>query len=329
MMTARNKPYSKLSNPCVFFALTLGWTWLFWIPAVLLGRNVMEFPVVLLLVLGGLGPALAGILLTYLTKDREGQRDYWLRVIDFKWISLRWYALILLVFPILNAIAILLDVLTGGSMPQFGTAMRLLSQPLTILPFMIFIFIFGPLPEELGWRGYVLDRLQTKRSALISSLYLGMMWALWHFPLFFMKGFYNDEAMVFGYQAFCLFCISIIAFSVLLTWVYNNNRRSTLTAILLHFMCNLSAELFQLSERAEIYSTLLLIIVAIAITVIWGPKALTRQQNRKKRKIYPAEWKGIVKIDLNSGKTGSYALPVLTQCVNNRTKSQTNCYNTY
>ncbi len=53
-------------------------------------------------------------------------------------------------------------------------------------------------------------------------------------------------------------------------------RRSTLTAILLHFMCNLSEEIFQLSERAEVYSTLLLIIAAIAITIIWGPKTLTR-----------------------------------------------------
>ncbi|RJS78656.1 CPBP family intramembrane metalloprotease [Methanophagales archaeon] len=282
-------PFSKLSSPWFFFALTFGWTWLFWIPAVLLGRNVMEFPVVLLILLGGLGPALAGILLTYLTKDREGQRDYWLRVIDFKRISIRWYALILPVFPILNAIAILLDVLTGGSMPQFGTAMRFLSQPLTILPFVIFIFIFGPLPEELGWRGYALDHLQAKWSALASSLVLGTAWALWHLPLFFMKGFYHHEELGFGTLGFWLFCISVIAIAVLITWIYNNNGRSTLSAVLVHFMCNLTGNLFPLADRAEVYKTLLLIVTVIAITVIWGPKALTRQQSRKKRKIYPAE----------------------------------------
>ena len=45
--------------------------------------------------------------------------------------------------------------------------------------------------EELGWRGYVLDRLQEKRSALVSSLILGVVWSLWHLPLFFVQGSYQ------------------------------------------------------------------------------------------------------------------------------------------
>ena len=74
----------KTTSPWPYFALTLGWTWLFWIPAALSGQDVMTFPVALLLYIGGVGPALAGILLTYLTKDREGRRDYWRRLIDFR-----------------------------------------------------------------------------------------------------------------------------------------------------------------------------------------------------------------------------------------------------
>lgn len=48
-----------------------------------------------------------------------------------------------------------------------------------------------PILEELGWRGYVLDRLQERYNALTSSLILGVLWFFWHVPAFF-------------YQALCL-----------------------------------------------------------------------------------------------------------------------------
>ena len=97
--------------------------------------------------------------------------------------------MIMLIIPVLTALAILMDVFFGGNVPQFETAKHFLYQPLAILPFVLFILIFGPIPEELGWRGYVLDRLQVKLSAIVSSLVLGAFWALWHLPLFFMEGF--------------------------------------------------------------------------------------------------------------------------------------------
>lgn len=270
-------PPSKRSSPWQFFALTWGWTWLFWIPAALSGQDVMTFPVVLLVSIGGVGPALAGITLTYLTQERDGQRDYWRRVIEFKRIGARWYAVILLTIPVLIAFAILLDILAGGSVPQFETAARFLSQPLTILPFAIFTLLFGPLPEELGWRGYALDRLQAKWSALVSSFVLGVGWALWHLPLFFIEGTYQNE-LGLGSLPFWLFMVAMIPNSILYTWIYNNNRRSTLSAVLFHFMVNFTGELFSLTERAQFYQVLLFIVAAIAVTVIWGSKTLTRQQ---------------------------------------------------
>ena len=58
--------------------------------------------------------------------------------------------------------------------------------------------------------------------------------------------------------------------AVILTWIFNNIRRSTLAAILFHFMANLTYELTNVTAGTNFYSTLLWIIAAIAVVALWG-----------------------------------------------------------
>ena len=185
---------STLSSPWLFFVLVLGWSWLFWIPAAVLGISIRTAFGAVLGLFGLLGPMLGGIGFTYLTQGKEGRRDYWLRIIDLKRISVGWYLVIFLFVPVLMALTAYLDILSGGSTAPFeNAAAPFLSAPLSIIPFALGIFFIGPFPEELGWRGYVLDRLQIKWNALASSLILGVVWALWHLPLFFIKDTYQYQ----------------------------------------------------------------------------------------------------------------------------------------
>ncbi len=73
-----------------------------------------------LLSLAFLGPAIAAISLTCLTQDQTGRRDYWLRIIDIRRISLRWYPIIFLLPAALDGLAALLDFLSGGRGWTFG-----------------------------------------------------------------------------------------------------------------------------------------------------------------------------------------------------------------
>lgn len=270
---------SNRSSPWLYFALAFGWSWLFWVPAALSGQNVMRFPVVTLLVLGGLGPPLAGILLMYLEQDSEGRRDYWRRVVDFKRISPAWWAVILLFAPVRSLLAIIVGLLAGEPLPAFDTALGLLSEPLSIVPFVVYTLLYGPLPEELGWRGYALGRLQEKWSALASSLVLGVMWGLWHLPMFFMEGTYQQAELSVGSMRFWLnFCVSIVALTILMTWVYNNTRRSILSAILIHFMGNLMGEVLNLPDQMEYYKAIVTVVAAIVVVGVWGPRRLSREQ---------------------------------------------------
>jgi len=231
----------------------------------------------LLLYLGGLGPMIADIILVHLTYNRIERRDYWRRVIDFRRISGKWYAVILLFFPLLSTAGLLLHILSGGHLPEFELANRFIEQPMSIFQFAIFILLFGPLPEELGWRGYALDRLQEKRSALEASLILGSAWALWHLPLFFMKTTYQYQ-MGLGSLSFYLYSVNMILDSVLYTWIYNNTGRSILSAILFHFMTNFTGELFPLPQQAELYKLALRVIIVAGVIVYWGAGTLKRQK---------------------------------------------------
>jgi membrane protease YdiL (CAAX protease family) len=253
------------AKPWHYFALTFGWSWLFWIPAGLLKQVETTLPATLLHYLGGIGPAVAAVGLIILAHSRERQHDYWRRLIDLRRIGGGWYGVIFLTVPTLAALAILGNLVLGGTGARLEAAARLISQPLSILSLVAFTLVFGPLPEELGWRGYALDGLQARSSALVSSLILGTAWSLWHLPLFLIPGTYQNGLGI-GTLSFWLFVIGPIPQSVLMTWIYNNTQRSTLSAVLFHFMINLTGQLFELTKGAELYQGLLWVAAAVAIS---------------------------------------------------------------
>lgn len=275
--------HPKLSSPWVFFALTLGLSWIFTVPMALAGLNLQSSPVAMILyALAGLGPAAAAVLLTWFTEDADGRKAYWRRIVDARRISPGWYAVIFLTVPALTLLAAGGDRMLGGAGLRLEAAARFLDQPLSLLPFTLFILLFGPLPEEMGWRGYALDRLQARWSALNASLILGVVWAIWHLPLFFIPGTYQ-HGLGFGIPpSWWSFAFNIVIQTIIFTWIFNNTRHSTLSAILFHFMTNYVGELFQLSVRAEWILSALWVLMALMVVRLWGAQTLTRSTSQGK-----------------------------------------------
>lgn len=276
-MKRRPTPPQPTASTWAYFALTLGWSGFFYSLAALVSRAWPDGPAALFHVLGGIGPLLAAVILLYRYGTREERRNFWWRIVDFRCIPRRWYGAIFLLVPAATALAGLLDVALGGWGIRLEAAARFLEQPLAIIPFALFILLFGPVPEEPGWRGYALDRLQARRSALAASLILGTLWALWHLPLFFMEGSYQ-HSLGFGTLAFWLYLLSLLPDAILYTWIYNNTNHSTLSAILFHFMANFVGELFLLSPQANLIRFLLWSALAGAVVLHWGTTTLTHNQ---------------------------------------------------
>lgn len=271
----KTKLNSDRPNAWLFLGLALGLTWLFWIPAALLPLAEPALPVLLLHYLGGVMPTAVAIVLLYARRTAHERRAYWLRLVDLRRIGGKWVAVVLLAAPVITGLAALGDAALGGMGAVLEAAARFVERPLALLPFAAFTLLFGPLPEEMAWRGYALEQLQKRWNALTSSLILGAVWTVWHLPLFFIEGSYQHGLGV-GTQRFWLYMLDKLPQSILMTWVYNNTDRSVLSAVLFHFGVNLVGEMFALAPRAELLTIVLWWLTAAAVTAIWGPLRLAR-----------------------------------------------------
>ena len=97
------------------------------------------------------------------------------------------------------------------------------------LPSVIMGLIIPSIGEEPGWRGFALPRLQTQFGPVLGTLILGVLWAGWHLPGY-LGGWMQAQPLAL--------LVSSVAFSIVMTWVYNNTRGSLLLMIVLHASSN-------------------------------------------------------------------------------------------
>jgi membrane protease YdiL (CAAX protease family) len=148
--------------------------------------------------------------------------------------------------------------------------------------------VFVAIGEELGWRGYALPALQARHGALLSSVVLGTMWALWHLPLFF------NPDLFYSNMPFVVQLALQIPLAILFTWVFNSTGGSVLLAILLHAMVNASGQLWKAmpeysaepasaakAAAATTHMNLMFAIVvgvaAVVVVLVYGPRDLSHQ----------------------------------------------------
>jgi uncharacterized protein len=128
--------------------------------------------------------------------------------------------------------------------------------------------------EEIGWRGFALPWLQRRHSALASSLVIGLMWALWHFPVFIYQ-------TPFPWRYAAVFIPQTIVLSVIFTWAYNTTGGNLLAVILLHGAINARQFLADWRVVPDTTTTQVLewipfLLIAAGIWWRYGPANLSR-----------------------------------------------------
>jgi membrane protease YdiL (CAAX protease family) len=262
------------------------WSWLIWSPVVLALLNGPKSRPGLLSIpwwatvgalAGGYGPTVSALLLTALQRGAPGVRKLVARLGAWR-VGLRWYLVALFLPSVLLGVAIPLAKFRGSVIPPIT-----LRRAYLMLPALIAAFPFGPLGEELGWRGFLLPRLQRERSALSSSLVIGIVSMAWHLPLFWAPAGTTISGSPVTAVALLRFLIECVSFAVLLTWLFNSTDGSVLLTVILHAAWNQPLVTFLFSKWPEdtIHTVseliLLPLCLAAAFVICWfGPRRLAR-----------------------------------------------------
>jgi len=249
----------------LFFLLTFSLSWILWYLAGLTEININQNLVIgLAYVIGGFGPSLAAIYLSM--KQKTTLADFWNRVLEVKRIRPMYMLVIFLLYPATIFLAYLIAGMVFPNLPDLSlSGLDDMSWPMIILT-VISILVIGPLSEELGWRGFALEAMQKKISPLAASLLVGVAWFAWHLPLINVVGsyLYNVQPtweFIGGYLG------TVLLYSIIFTWVYNQNRRSILAVILMHFSINLTIPLLEPPYEVMMVTTFLLIAIAMVVLI--------------------------------------------------------------
>lgn len=248
----------------VFLALALAWGWGFWIAAARVGGLWFEPVTMLLVLIGGAGLPGAAMVLLFTAEDNAARRAFWLQALDPRKLGGGALAMILLLPPGLGLAAGGLFWVIEGDWPVFVAIHVYRVDPGALGLFLALSLVFVALPQELGWRGYALPRLQAAYPVVAAVLIVGVAQALWYVPLFLIPA-----APVPGSgldtPEFWRFLAGVPALAVVISWVYNASGGSVVAATAMHFTAIAGSRIVQLPQSADLYRTALLIAFALLL----------------------------------------------------------------
>jgi len=235
-----------------FIGLTFLISWISWGLLVFFSQlNILDYgtPIFMIIyVLGGIAPALCGVFIKKHNSNKEEYKAYLKNIINPKH-HILWYVFIV--------ISILINYIVK-TMVTNGIGSVILIKPFYIAIISLPIMIVGGGLEEIGWRGFLQPRLEERFTPLLSTLSVGVIWSLWHLPLWFIVGTNQTNMNYFS------FFISALSLSFLFAVVYEGTN-SIFMCILIHAFFNSCLEIFGWNNNLIANVTVLLINVLIFI----------------------------------------------------------------
>jgi membrane protease YdiL (CAAX protease family) len=206
-----------------FFTLAIVITWLLALPSLL-----FELPFKPFQTAGAYGPLLAAVIVSAVMGGDE-LKSLFGRMTNLRF-GLRWY--LIAVFG--NVLLYLLVAgLSGAPLMQAIAGKWTLIFTL-YLPALFTSYLVNPIGEETGWTGFALARLQKRFNPWLAAIILGVIWAIWHLPGFFVP----SEMGTFNPVNFIFFMLSCIFIRIVWTWIINSAQGSGIAGILLHASSN-------------------------------------------------------------------------------------------
>jgi membrane protease YdiL (CAAX protease family) len=223
----------SMGFPYRFFVIAFIWSWLFWLLLILASLGIIAVPTGLLQkitipisMVAAFGP-LMGALFALRREQGKGSAVKYLR--SFLNLRLGWkpYTLSLVILGGCTAIAWFLPELFGKErMPM------LLPSAWFFIPYLLIMILLGGGQEEFGWRGYALPRIEKKMGLWRANILLGIIWACWHLPLWFIPGTSQT------YMNFGGFVLLTIGYSFIFSWIRELSDERSFSGLYVHGVAN-------------------------------------------------------------------------------------------
>jgi membrane protease YdiL (CAAX protease family) len=258
------------SNQLIAFLLiAFGYTWIFQILLTYLTPERASEPAFYIPSI--YGPTLSALIICLILGGGHKLLDFLKRSLNYK-VNIIWY--LVAIFGI-GFLILLLRGIHSLIFPSITLDPMQISNPVpTILIGFVMMLPYGPLAEELGWRGFALPLLQKQMNAISASLVLGVIWWAWHLPQLLIP----ELQWAVGSMPPWLYLLMMVPGAILSTWIYNNTEGSVLLTILFH--CSLNFSVGLLGFNSPYFLPMMLVglwAVAILVTLVFGPKRLSKK----------------------------------------------------
>lgn len=184
------------------------------------------------------------------------------------------------VFYFKNNIFVYLFVSAGLTL-YFGVHIAVAGHIKMVLPFYTFFLalpggiIIGGL-EEAGWMYVLQPEFDKKYGFVLASIFVGVIWAFWHIPLFFISGTNHSAGLI----NFWMFNVQVMSFSFFRGAIYKiSGKGHVFMCLLFHTMFNAVSPIFgtmTMTWPGTITANAGMILLSIVTVVIYGKKNFLR-----------------------------------------------------
>ena len=172
--------------------------------------------------------------------------------------------LVSIIIPVV-IFAIVVIILSAYNHKPIG---ELINQNYASYPLILVMqLLMGPTAEEPGWRGYFFTEVSDQRGILKGSVITGLVWGLWHTPLWLMEGLSPLNLVVYAVS----FIGAIIGISIIMGYSFGRHR-NLIYCTIIHLLFNFLNALVifdqnSLTSALAIYAVLYLLAAGITVLI--------------------------------------------------------------